>query len=220
MLYLYKRDGAFIYVECDLNKGPDIERKGLKFGCMEGRFRHWCWQRKLRGVLRRNTVRRDPVGFARAFTIGIYYRYRTESEYESLCAFAKRLSTMNKRVRLFVYAEEKETLNLKSSGFSLAVVGRKDFDRCWFPHREMDLAVDEFLDTEYDLLLDFSPDFHYVDVSVMASCRARMKVGKYGDWNVKVNDLCLLPDGSEDNYVRGFIKVLELYLPLFDGNRD
>ncbi len=196
--------------------GREKKRKGLKCGCMEGKIKHWFWQRKLRRVLRRDNAHRNPVGLDRALTIGIYHVYRTAADYDSLCIFVRKLVNRGKRVKVFVFAEEKETLKLQADGFSLAVAGHKDFDRCWFPRRETDLAVDDFLDTEYDLLLDFSPEFHYADVAVMASCPARMKAGKYGEWNVKVNDLCLAPDGSESDYVRGFIKVLELYLPLFD----
>ena len=74
------------------------------------------------------------------------------------------------------------------------------------------------MDSYYVLLLDFSPEFHYTDVAVMASCVSRMKVGKFTPWNLKVNDLCLAPEQNE-NYVEGFIRALETYLPLFDGGQ-
>ncbi|MDE6493795.1 MAG: hypothetical protein K2L50_04355 [Bacteroidales bacterium] len=183
---------------------------------MEGKFKHWCWQRRLRKVLRRNTVHRDPVGFGKAYTIGIYDTYRSEEEWNELRVFARQLAERNKKVKVFVFFQGKTMPELKADNFTLVVADRKEFDRLWFPQREINAAVEDFLDTEYDLLLDFSPEFHYVDVSVMATCVSRMNVGKYGEWNVKVNDVSLEPDGRAPTYARGFIKVLERYLPLFD----
>ena len=103
-------------------------------------------------------------------------------------------------------------------GAGITFFGRKDLDWRFFPQREVNIGVTEFLDSDYDLLLDFSPEFHYTDVAVMASCVSRMKVGKFTPWNLKVNDLCLAPEQNE-NYVEGFIRALETYLPLFDGGQ-
>ena len=177
----------------------------------------WFWQRKVRSVWRHNKTSRKTSGLADAYRVGIYYAYRNDLELESLRAFASRLGQTGKRVKVLVLMPGKEVPE-SEKGAGITFLGRKDLDWRFFPQREVNIGVTEFLDSDYDLLLDFSPEFHYTDVAVMASCVSRMKVGKFTPWNLKVNDLCLAPEPNE-NYVEGFIRALETYLPLFDGGQ-
>lgn len=181
-------------------------------------LRIWFWQRKVRSVWRRNKTARKTSGLADAYRVGIYYAYRNDSELKSLRAFASRLGQTGKRVKVLVYMPGKEVPESEAKGKDLAFFCKKDLDWRFFPQREVNIGLTEFLDSDYDLLLDFSPEFHYTDVAVMATCVSHMKVGKFTPWNLKVNDLCLAPEQNE-NYVEGFIRALETYLPLFDGGQ-
>lgn len=174
------------------------------------------WQRKVHKLLRRDTSVRKTQGLSDARRIGVYYMYRNDAELEQLRGFAAHLAQTGKQVRVLVYFPGKNTLEIKCPYAKCAAFSDRDLDWRFFPRREVNVALEEFLDSEYDLLLDFSAEFHYTDVAVMATCMARMKVGKFTPWNLKVNDLCLAPD-ADKNYVSGFVKALETYLPLFDG---
>ncbi|MCM1170414.1 MAG: hypothetical protein NC324_10820 [Bacteroides sp.] len=185
---------------------------------MFGKFKVWFWQRRVRAVLRHNKTSRKTSGLSDAYRVGIYYAYRNEAEMESLRAFACRLAQMGKKVRVLVCMPGKEMPDIQWPGVALSFFGKRDLDWRFFPQREVSAGLEEFLDSDHDLLLDFSPEFHYTDVAVMAMCVSHMKVGKFTPWNLKVNDLCLAPEAGQD-YVAAFIRTLETYLPLFDGGR-
>lgn len=176
------------------------------------------WQQKVRRVLRHNKVSRKPSGLVDAYRVGIYYAYRNDSEMQSLRAFSSCLVQTGKRVKVLVYVPGKELPETETKNTMFSFFCRRDLDWKFFPQREVNAGLEDFLDSDYDLLLDFSRDFHYTDVAVMATCVSHMKVGKFTPWNLKVNDLCLAPQENE-NYVEGFIQALETYLPLFDGKQ-
>lgn len=185
---------------------------------MFDKVRIWFWQRNVRSVLRHNKTSRKLSGLTDAYRVGIYYVYRNEEEMNSLRGFVTRLMQTGKRVKALVYMPGKEAPKPEAKDAGLAFFVKRDLDWKFFPQEELNPELDAFLDQDYDLLIDFSSDFHYTDVAIMAACVSHMKVGKFSPWNLKVNDLCLAPEPNE-NYVEGFIRVLETYLPLFDGGQ-
>lgn len=182
-------------------------------------IRCWFWQRKVRSVLRRNKTSRKTLGLADAQRIGVYHAYRNKQEMESLRLFVASLVKAGKQVKVLVYVPPKMVFQSSTGNGSVSYFSKRDVDWMYFPYREANDGLEDFIASDYDLLLDFSKDFHYTDVAVMAMIVSHMKVGKFTPWNLKVNDLCLSPEATE-NYVASFIKTLEHYLPLFfDGKQ-
>ncbi len=185
----------------------------------ESKFKLWFWQRKVRSVLRHATAARKTSGLSDAYRIGIYHAFRNAQEMESLLGFAARLTQAGKRVKVLTYVPAKTMPRPEAQEGFVSFFCKRDVDWRFFPRREINPRLEDFLTGDYDLLLDFSAEFHYTDVAVMAMCDACMKVGKFTPWNLKVNDLCLAPEAGE-NHVEGFIKALETYMPLFDGAQN
>lgn len=190
-------------------------------------FSNWrkkLWKNKVESLCRRQGCLRHPSDLDQVEEMAFYYRFCGEKDYRELHAFLKRMAGKGKHIWLLVYcpkAYRKECSRCRTeepgsrsdASVEEYLLEDKDLSFSYFPKRRFRAASAFFGKKKFELLVDLSPEFHYVDVSVMATVCSCFKVGKSDEWSLKVNDFCLGVSGK-GSYREEFIGVFSRYVPL------
>ena len=174
------------------------------------KLRNRCWKKRLRRILKKKAGEREILPWDRVVKIGVYVDEARLPDKKALLAAVRQAGT-GREWSLLVYSDNPVASKEAYGNVwkELFFLDRKSLGFSRFPKQN---RAGAFFQTGYDLLIDLSPEFHYVDVAVMAMAQAKLKVGKYGDWNQKVNDLSLsLPEGKEP--LGQVLAALQAYLP-------
>lgn len=174
-----------------------------------------CWRRKFRRNLARGCTGRQACKMHEAASVGIYYSYGELQEWERLLSLLKESWSTGRQVHLLVYAPGPSAPPVPERfPFPVSVMGAEDLDFCQMPKTGKKARLAGFFSRGYDLFIDFSPRFHWVDAGVVSSVKAKMKVGKGDPWGTLANDLILSPrEGA--SYVEAFAESVKTYLSVF-----
>lgn len=182
-------------------------------------LRKICWRRNMRRNLRKNVSKRDASCLKAATVCGGYYAYSGEAEWEKMSAFLQSFKGGAISFSLLAYDPDHKISVSDLSSMRVFVLDDKDLTFCKIPETGRGRRYGAFLEREYDLFIDFSPFFHFVDAGVVSLVKAKMKIGKGGDWGCRVNDLILMPEKGA-SYVESFIRSLETYLPFLRSSAE
>ncbi len=126
---------------------------------------------------RNKTLKSNLIPFDQAESIGIIYDSTNEKHYEMVRKYVKDLrETYHKDVLALGYYDEKELPTLRFSKLGLDFFTRKDLN--WF-YKPISPIVKRFVDREFDILIDLHIGHHIPVKYVVASSKAKFKMGKY-----------------------------------------
>lgn len=171
----------------------------------------------------RGTIRLGNSSFSKVDKVehmAFYGKAGSVEELYGLVSLVEKLTISVPEVCILVYlprmkptSEQFFRLGKMDSRIKVIPLLDQDLDFSLFPSGTYKGRVGHFFDTRFDLLVDLSPDFHYVDVSVLVSVTASLKLGKPGFWNSQVNH-CSLKVSDGRDYTTVFLEALEKYLPV------
>ena len=117
------------------------------------------------------------VPFDQAKSIGIIYDSSNEAHYEIVRKYVKELrETHHKDVLALGYYDQKELPTLRFSKLGLDFFTLKDLN--WF-YKPISNIVKRFVDREFDILIDLHLGHQIPFKYVVASSKAKFKIGKY-----------------------------------------
>lgn len=150
-------------------------------------------RRKIRLLLKRRALRkfaRQPhvVSYSMAKHIAILYETDSEGSFASIASFIKQLQSDNKQLFVIAYYPQKRMPEGLDVPEGVACVIRKDFSLLMRPKKE---AFRQFLNKEYDILIDLCSHQAFPMKMLAAMTPATFKVGAHHPDYVDIYDLIL-----------------------------
>lgn len=175
-----------------------------------------CWRRKFRKNLMRGRSDRD-LGVREAQTTAVYYAYEGEAEWKRLQVLLQELAPRFGQIRVLVSVQENEAgqtgAPALSSPFETGVLGKGDLDFCGMPKKRKAGFAADYFSRKYDFFVDYSREYHGIDAAVSSMIRAKVKIGKGGEWGEQAHDFILAPQ-EKGSFVEAFTRTLQTYLPV------
>ncbi|MFC2101376.1 DUF6913 domain-containing protein [Bacteroidota bacterium] len=168
-------------------------------------FGNYLLRKQLRTVYRN----RSMVNLAHAKRIGILYSLISPSDYKDVESFVMLLQKEHKEVKALGYVQDKEMVSQFLPKLSYDFFSQQELN--WY-HKPMNTRVNDFISTEYDLLIDLTREDDLPLKFIAGLSRARCKVGKFSEKNNSYYDLMIKADPSIS--VSEFIKQIQHYLTI------
>jgi hypothetical protein len=142
--------------------------------------------------------------------IGIVYIVESEKQYEAICSFVKSLQDERKEVKALGFVNDKMIPHFCYPKIAYDYFTVKDLN--WYL-KPSNTFVHDFLNKEFDLLLDLSIQSCFSVQYVAGLSKAKFKVGRFGINPLNFYDLMLQVDSKikiEDyfRHIRHYLTIL------------
>jgi hypothetical protein len=149
--------------------------------------------------------------FEEAKTVGILFDAASAEDFELVKRYVAYLREHNKKVKVIGY--------FKSSGVPALTYAKLDFD--FFSSKEMSIMgkpspvfVRNFIEEEYDLLIDLNINDHFALKYIAAMSKASFKVGKYEEDDIPIHDMMI--DSDHTKTVKYFLRQIDTYITMLN----
>jgi hypothetical protein len=158
---------------------------------------------------------RDMVSLADSKTIGIVFEATDKEEFELVKKYVLYLREQKKKVKAIGYFSGGETPAFTFSKLEYDFFSKKDLNWYFKPN---DKFVRNFIDEEYDILIDLNIHDHFAMTYVSATSRARFKVGQYKKENERIFDLMI--EGTEEKGLKYYLRQVDTYLQMLNTDKS
>lgn len=134
---------------------------------------------------------------------------------ETVKKYVNRLRQLKKNVKVLGYIDLKEMPQLNYLKPDYEFFYKKDVN--WYL-KPTSLAVQEFIDREFDILIDLNMDNILPLKYVAALSKSTYKVGQYSEGSKEVYDLMI--DNSADTSLAYLIKQIDVYLNMMNATNQ
>lgn len=162
------------------------------------------------GKQKRNS---ESVTFDEAKKIGILYEATSDQHYEIVKQFVKDIRSQQKDVLALGYVDKKELPAMRFAKLGLDFFTRRSIN---WKMKPMDPMVNNFINGNFDILINLNTDRCFPLKYVSAMTKARFKIGKYDQKNFPFFDMMI--QTSETGSLKDFIVQLTHYLKLLKHN--
>lgn len=178
---------------------------------MFGRIRSHIGHYYFRKELDRHRQHREMKNLADAKQIGIIYTLNDVPDYERVSAFVSQLQHDNKEVKALGFVRNKNLISRFLPKLSYDFFSRKDVN--WFC-RPIHKRVRDFIDKEFDLLIDLSTSDAFPLKYIAGLSNALCRVGKFSEENADYYDLMIDagPAMTSDDFlgqVRHYLTIIQ-----------
>ena len=149
-----------------------------------------------------------------AKTIGIIFQHTTSEDFELLKKYVLYLRELKKKVKVIGYYVTKDEPSLQYSKVDYDFFGKKSHN--WFG-KPTDHIVTNFIEEEYDILIDLNFQRESVLTYVAANSRAKFKVGQLEE-NDMIHDLLI--DAPTAKGLKFFLRQVDTYLAMINKKMD
>jgi len=150
-----------------------------------------------------------------AKSIGIVYKLEDETTYNHITRFVKLLQDKQINVKAIGYFEGNVRPIYAIEKLSLDFYDKKDIN--WF-NKPSGKYVNDFIKTEFDILIDLSIEDIYQTKFISTLSRAKFKVGKGGGFNTEIFDLMI--DLNQKTTLDEFIILIVHYLSIINKKEN
>lgn len=155
---------------------------------------------------------RQAFNLNQAQTFGIIYEAIDKESFDIIQNFHEVLKYNKKTVKVLGYVPAKRydmglMLNLETHLYKWSDVN-------WY-YKPTLPAVNEFIENEFDMLLDFSLNPQMPIVNVVAASKAKFKVGRYTDSYQNYYDMML--DAPKDISLKEYMRIVRKYLAMINN---
>ncbi|MFI5149583.1 MAG: DUF6913 domain-containing protein [Bacteroidia bacterium] len=163
------------------------------------------------GGLSRN---REMVSLADAKTIGIVFEASDKEEFELVKKYVLYLREQKKKVKAIGYFSGGETPAFTFSKLEYDFFSKKDLNWYFKPN---DKFVRNFIQEEYDILIDLNIHGHFAMKYVSGTSKARFKVGQHRKEDETIFDLMI--EGTEDKGLKFYLRQVDIYLQMLNKEK-
>jgi len=135
---------------------------------------------------------RSMVDLVHAKSIGILYPLFALPDYTDIELFVTSLQKDHKDVKALGYLQHKEMITRFLPKLSYDFFSHQDLN--WY-NKPVNAKVNDFIHTEFDLLIDLTMEDIFPLKFIAGLSRARCKVGRYKEENNRYYDLMIKVDG-------------------------
>lgn len=147
------------------------------------------------------------INLLNARTVALLYYLPDEAIYRDMEAILSRLTKMNLKVKVVCFTNMKTAPHYFIPKISQDIITVKDVNLLYQPQKAF---VKEFIDTEYDILIDLSLNDHLPLLYCAALSKAGLKVGRFQEDHQLYYDLMIHagPDETLDSFAAQVIHYL------------
>ena len=159
-----------------------------------------------------STISRQKVAvnIDEAKTIGIAFQFTTSEDFELLKKYVLYLRELKKKVKCIGFYETKEEPNVSYSKVDYDFFGKKSHN--WYG-KPTDHIVTNFIEEEFDILIDLNVNDEPVLTYVAAMSRAKFKLGRFEE-NDFIHDL--LFESPKEKGLKFFLRQVDTYLAMIN----
>lgn len=160
-----------------------------------------------------NQVRKiNKFKFENVKTVGIIFDAASAEDFELVKRYANELRDNGKKIKVLGY--------FKSNGVPALTYSKLDFD--FFSNKEVSLLgkptpvfIRNFIEEEYDLLIDLNIHDHFALRYVAAMSKAVFKVGKFEEENdIHTHDMMI--DSDHTKTIKYFLRQIDTYIMMLN----
>lgn len=177
-------------------------------------IKKYFWKSSLNKGLKKVNRKRQAINLNDARKIGIIYDASDEPRCKSILEFVQLLQGDQKKIKTLGFANFKIIPHYCNTSLSNDFFCIKDLNWCNIPKSKF---IDDFLKTEYDLIIDLSPRESLPLSYISIISNAKFKVGRY---NEDVNHLDLMIHNKNNKDLKEFIKHTIHYLTILNIKND
>ncbi len=150
------------------------------------------------------------VDFNKVRTVGVLFLLEDEPKFKQLDRVVKKLGNQGKDVKMIGLFEDKIIPNFFIQKLKIDIFTKKEINLLGFPKGE---KAREFIEQEFDLLLDFTEDDILPVDYILGLSKAGFKAGRYRNDMVKVLDLMIKkPDDMNfDAFINSVIDYISIF---------
>jgi hypothetical protein len=156
-----------------------------------------------------NEIKRNlkPINLQSARTVALLYYLPDEATYKTMELILSKLNDLNLKVRVVAYTNQKFNPHYFIPKISQDVLTAKDVNWRLQPQKPF---VKEFIETEYDILIDLSLEDHLPLLYCAALSKAGLKVGRFQEDHELFYDLMIHagPEETIDSFATQVIHYL------------
>jgi len=160
-------------------------------------------------------LRKEPKPYKFNFneikTVGILFDATSIEDFEIVKRYVVYLREYRKRVKAIGFFSTKEIPALTYSKLEYDFISTKELD--WLG-KPSSMVVKNFIDEEYELLIDLNVSYHFPLRYIAALSKAKFKVGKYDEKDTEIYDFMI--DADHTKTVKYFLRQVDTYVTMLN----
>lgn len=140
-------------------------------------------------------------------SIAILFNINNEEEYKNILKIAKTFRAEKKTVYIVSFVNEKVIPNYITPTINFDVITLKNLNFFNIPKNNF---INDFINNEYDLLIDLSNDNNFIFKYLIALSKAKLKIGDFSEEKKFYLDLMIKNTDKKD--VKLFVENIKHYL--------
>ena len=153
--------------------------------------------------------------FAKVGTIGVLFDATTSEDLELVKRYIAYLKENRKKVKVIGYFNVRDIPQLTYSKLEFDFFSTKELN--WFG-KPTPAHVNNFMEEEFDLLIDFNIADHFPLKYIAALSKANFKVGKFNEADKETYDLMIDTDAGQT--LKYFMQQIDIYMAMLNKNDD
>ncbi|CAN5848054.1 hypothetical protein BH11BAC7_BH11BAC7_26830 [soil metagenome] len=145
-----------------------------------------------------------------AKTIGIVFTFNGNEDFELLKKYVLYLRELKKKVKAIGYYKTKEEPQMQYSKVDYDFFSKKSHN--WYG-KPTDHLVTNFVEEEFDIMIDINPDKDAVITYVAALSKAKFKVGRFEETDF-IHDLMF--ESPKEKGLKYFLRQVDTYLTVIN----
>lgn len=165
----------------------------------------------------KDAVQRTPmfINLSDARTVGILFEAGSQEDFELVKRYVLYLREMRKKVKVIGYYNSKEVPQMTYSKLEYDFFAQKQLN--WHM-KPMDVSVSNFINEEYDILIDLNINDHFPLKYIAALSKAKCKVGRAYPGSEKLYDLAI--EQEEGKSLKHFLRQVDTYLLMINKRAE
>ena len=148
-------------------------------------------------------------------TIAILFDSSEKEDYELLKKYVAYLREYKKKVKVIGFYNYKEVPDFAYSKLEYDFFSIKDLNLIGKPSP---IFIEQFLEEEYDLLIDLNLNDHYPLKYMASMSNAKFKAGKYSKKDTKMYDMMI--DIEKTKTLKYFLKQIDTYITMLNNPKS
>lgn len=153
----------------------------------------------------------NKFNFGQIKTVGIIFDSTNPEDFELVKRYVTYLREHRKKVKVIGFYPAKRIPEMTYSKLEYDFFSSKEIN--WFG-KPSSIVVQNFINEEYDLLIDLNINDHFSLKYISALSGAAFKVGKYNEKDIEIYDMMI--DSDNTKTLKYFLRQVDIYLTMLN----
>lgn len=153
----------------------------------------------------------NKFSFSQVKTVGIVFDAASPEDFELVKRYVVYLREHRKKVKVMGFYSSRRIPDMTYSRLEYDFFSAKELN--WFG-KPSAVVVQNFINEEYDLLIDLNISNHFALKYIAALSKASFKVGKYNEKNTQLYDMMI--DSDNTKTLKYFLRQVDIYLTMLN----